>query len=409
MILEQSMGIGGRVVGIGKITKEGELVYREIEPVHNTIVDGGFAIMLQANFDDTCYYDTSEAGMCYNGWISGLHTGSRYGTTYYNWRVGAIQYCQYGTGGKVTEESDTSLENPVAGYGTPYILEELNGCAYVSGTIRNRVTYRFGAASENAIIREIGLFTRKVTNGTTLSNDYKMFARVVLASPYTVMAGESFVVTYELGISLPPVAHNLDTGLVDENDVPIKYSRKYVLRTQSNYPGLPSFNWNPSIPHTGMSYYKDNVVGETGYSNENSIIAHQALMPIWSFVQTKISGAYYMQPAYSLTDKAFPNDWSNDTGVTLYATGAITLRMQPYNATTKSRSCQFVLPTTWPNNLAETGSADIHYLLFNGVAYRFGYYDEGHEGDSDYWHPQAIHKTGRQTLSYTLTQRFERM
>ena len=409
MKLEQRMGIGGRVVGIGKITKEGELVYHKIEPVHNIIVDNAFAIMLQANFDDTCYYDTSEAGMCYNGWISGLHTGNRYGTTYYNWRVGAIQYCRYGSGGKATEYTDTGLETPISDYGSPYILEELNGCACVNGTIRNRMTYRFGAASADATIREIGLFTRKVTSTTALSNEYKMFARVVLPSPYTIMAGESFVVTYELGISLPPVAHNLDTGLLDENDTPIKYSRKYVLRTQARYPGLPGFDWNPSIPHTGMSYYKDNVVGETGYSNDNNIIAHQALMPIWSFVQTKISGAYYMQPAYSLTDKAFPSDWSNDTGVTLYATGAITLRMQPYNAATKSRSCQFVLPTTWPNNLAETGSADIHYLLFNGVAYRFGYYDEGHEGDENYWHPQAIHKTGTQTLSFTLTQKFERI
>lgn len=409
MKLEQSMGIGGRVVGIGKITKEGELVYREIEPVHNTIVDSGFALMLQANFNDTCVYEGYLSGLSANGWISGLHTGTSYSNVYYNLRIGAIQYCQYGSGSKVTEETDTSLENPVSEYGSPYGIDGLSGCAYISGTIRNRVTYRFGAAAENTIIREIGMFSRRVADDRNLSNDYKMFARVVLASPYTVMAGESFVVTYELGISLPPVAHNLDTGLVDENDVPIKYSRKYVLRTQANYPGLPSFNWNPSIAHTAMNGNKNGVIGTVGYDNSNNIIAHQALMPIWSFTQGNLGSAYYMQPAYSLTDKEFPSDWSNDTDVSLYATNSIIIRMHPYDATTKSRSCQFVLPTTWPNNLAETGSADIHYLLFNGVAYRFGYYDEGHEGDPDYWYPQAIHKTGRQTLSYTLTQRFERM
>lgn len=412
MKLEQNMGIGGRIIGLGKITREGELVYREIEPEHNMVVDSGFAVLLQANFDNTCIFDGYQTGYAARGWITGVHTGKSYSTTYYSKRIGAIQYCQYGTGNKVTEETDTALEAPVSGYGSPYNgVPGMGGCAYINGTIRNRVTYRFAAASADADIREIGMFTRRVASDTSVSNDYKMFSRVVLTSPYHLMAGEQFVVTYELGISIPPVAHNLDTGLMD-GSTSIKYSRKYVLRSSGTYPGLPNFNWNPGIPHTSVlsnSSVSYEFVGEMAYSDTNDIVARQTLMPIWWFTQAKVGNAYCINPAYSLTDKAFPADWANESGLSLFLTNSIIINVKPYDAVSKSRSCVVTLPDIWPNNLDETGSADIHYLLVNGVAYRFGYYDEGHEGESDYWHPQAIHKTGRQTLSFTLTQRFDRI
>ena len=408
MKLEQNMGIGGQIVGLGKITKAGELVYKDIEPEHNMVVDSGFAVLLQANFDNSCIFDGYLTGYCANGWITGLHSGTSYSNVYYNRRIGAIHYCQYGTGSTETEETDTTLENPVSGYGAPYDgVAGMGGCAYINGTIRNRVTYRFSAASADADIREIGMFTRRVADDRNLSNDYKMFSRVVLTAPYHIMAGEQFVVTYELGIAIPPVAHNLDTGLLDGN-TPIKYSRKYVLRSAGTYPGLPNFNWNPGIPHTAVDgNYK--IYGQTAYSDTNDILARQTLMPIWWFTQSKVGSTYCIHPAYSLSDKAFPADWANDSGLSLFVTNSVLISVKPYDTTNKSRSCVITLPDIWPNNLAENSSVDIHYLLVNGVAYRFGYYDEGHEGDEDYWHPQAIHKTGTQTLSYTLTQKFERI
>ena len=421
MKLLQTMGIGGHVVGLGKITADGQTIYNEIEPVHNIIVDTGFATLLQRNFDNVTATFWND-NLPVENLLLGVSRGGSYGRTYTP-RCGSLYYCAYGDGNSPTEYTTTALEHKVS----PYIAWDENSATSTGSlpnrrgmtgmqrlsdnSLRNRVTYIFNAATVAATIKEIGIFQREIdhtnyyddrtsNNGKWLDN-YRMFARVVLPEPYDIAVGEKFIVSYELGIKFPDVAHNLDSGLVDGTGAPIRYSRKYVVRSANAT--NPFEGWS-SYPYA--AYNGGQVNGNI--DNTNVVQSSQMLLPIWAFDMDRHSKQFFM-PAYSATDKGFPSTWGDESGLTHPGDTTTIIQMGTYNAETQSRAARITLASSWPNNMTTTGSVDIHYLLFNGVAYRFGYYDEGHEGESDYWHPQAIHKEGTQTLSFTLTQKFERI
>lgn len=400
-----SIGIGGYLVGIGKIRADGSTTYHDLDtPKKNMVVDSGIALMLQMNFNN----DVLSGDM--DLWRALFTRVFNTGWTYSDQqRNGVLSYCAYGTSNAETTSDMTALDNKVSEYSsTLYSID--NSYAGLYGTYRRgnsmffRVAFKFAATSQNYTVKEIGMFSRQ-KNGESSTNNFKMFSRIVLASPYELLSGEQFICCYELELAIPEVLHGIDTGLVDTLGNPIYMSRKYAFRSDGNNPGLPAFNFHPSFPNVQSEGSLNNGSGQYWYNpGITNVASAQNFYPIWAMTNTRDTVRPVIWYSTSPTKK-FVADWATESGLTR-ATISMLFSLANYDATTKSRSCRLICTPQWPSGLGASDSVDITYMLYNGVAYRFGYYDAGYEGDEDHWHSQAIHKDGVHRLEMVYTQSY---
>ena len=80
---------------------------------------------------------------------------------------------------------------------------------------------------------------------------------------------------------------------------------------------------------------------------------------------------------------------------TKYQESVITTQILPYTPGAKYRDYVLILQPGYPNLNSGENYVDFNVLVFNGIAYRFGYYDNGT------WVPQKLRKTGDQLYKLT--------
>jgi hypothetical protein len=113
-----------------------------------------------------------------------------------------------------------------------------------------------------------------------------------------------------------------------------------------------------------------------------------------------------LRPWFWTSDKNFPAQYSPET-VTIgtncdTSSSAPQVIYQPYTRGNFYRDILVIFGQLSPNNIPIDGYTDIHYINFNGMAYRFGYYADEVNPDTgeieSVWHPQAIRKYGNKIL-----------
>ena len=388
MKIESKIGIGGRLVGIGKVRLDGTEEFTWLdEPIHNTIVGSGFDQLFKCcpGHDGDDLNDHSD--ICNNRiTFTGSYRPYDGYTPCYE-RAGVLSYCQIGTDGTATVNSDTSLHAPCSDYssnvvsGVPwtYVFVGPDG----NGDYRIRITHRVTATAD-ASVSEIGWFGRqgyKASYYASWSSTYHMFSRIVLRSPYGIASGEQMIVTYELSIKyadLTPTA--VDMGIDASDGTPLKALKQFESNiTESTSSGVDII----STSRFGLfSCTQDAVPGMSAhYSVENSSI-------------TRV--------AYSTTDREFVADRNVSFGTDLtQATVTPIVTKGTMVAGSGTRKITFTLPSTWPNLDDSNTYVDIHMLNLDGYTYRFGYYDTDPGTGETVWVPQAWRKSLNETWQIT--------
>lgn len=129
----------------------------------------------------------------------------------YNYTGGAIPdqtvYAARGSGSTPTAATMEELESQIGNRTNQYLTGDPNtGTRYnrETGTIYMRRTYDFEVETSNQNINEVGLFPYATTN--TATDSALMFSRVVLPATVTVLADQQLRLTYEIQVTIGPVA-----------------------------------------------------------------------------------------------------------------------------------------------------------------------------------------------------------
>ena len=377
MDFEHKVGIGGRLVGIGKRRLDGTEEFTWLDdPIHNTIVGSGFDQLFKCcpSRDGD---DLNDHGSICNNRIT--FTGSYSNSTYTPCfsRSGVLTYCRIGTDGTATAPGDTDLHDPCSGYSSTSVSDIPWTYAFLgpdgNGDFRIRITHRVTATSD-ASVREIGWFSAQGYKDSYYANwsyTYHMFSRIVLRTPFEVANGEQMIVTYELSIKyadLTPTA--VDMGIDALDGTPLKALRQFEssLATSTS---------------AGIEYVSGSRFGILSCSQDD--------VPGMSAHYSVVSQAI-QRVSYSLSDRDFKQDRNVAFGTDL--TKAIVTPIVTKGAMVAgsgTRLITFTLPTSWPCLDDTTRYVDIHMLNIDGYTYRFGYYDNS-DPNNPVWVPQAWRK-----------------
>lgn len=116
-------------------------------------------------------------------------------------------YAARGSGSTPTAATMEELESQIGNRTNQYLTGDPNtGTRYnrETGTIYMRRTYDFEVETSNQNINEVGLFPAATTN--TANDSALMFSRVVLPATVTVLADQQLRLTYEIQVTVGPVA-----------------------------------------------------------------------------------------------------------------------------------------------------------------------------------------------------------
>lgn len=116
-------------------------------------------------------------------------------------------YAARGSGSTPTAATMEELESQIGNRTNQYLAGDPNtGTRYnrETGTIYMRRTYDFEVETSNQNINEVGLFPAATTN--TATDSAMMFSRVVLPATVTVLADQQLRLTYEIQVTIGPVA-----------------------------------------------------------------------------------------------------------------------------------------------------------------------------------------------------------
>ena len=163
----------------------------------------------------------------------------------YSTQVFALHYCtQYlarGSGSTPAAAGNTQLESQI-GNRTNQILsgDPYTGVKYTAATglIQARKTYDSEVETSDQNINEIGIF-RDPTGVTSL------FARIVLPATVTVLAGQQLRLTYELQITIGPIAETVSSPTITG------WTTTGVSRLEGTLPTTTSFGSGFSTPTGG--------------------------------------------------------------------------------------------------------------------------------------------------------------
>lgn len=387
--MESSQKLGGKIVGIGKVHKDGSIDYRELEkPIHNRVVSGGLDYLMT--------YDGTNNTYAYYDIKVDLYRGSN--------RNGCLKFMQAGTDGSSTAFTDTALKSPV---GAPVdslpFTGGVNCGSYVtdasSNQVRMRISMQTEAMASDTTLREVGFFG-KYPN----SSNYTMFSRVVLPSAIEVLTGEKLIVTYELTVTYDNAEHDISsklTGLLDSEGNSLKGIKKFC--------SLHSTSFNPS---NVFGTFSDNLAlislilpSGGGYqltypSNYKNVYPD---LPLWaqSSNQTNFKAlGYSVDSSYD-----FPIDWSTSTPTNTLFTVNETLttwNLLDYTPGDFYRDVELTVQPTWAISGTDT-YADIYAICYRGIAIKFGYYDTT-DPDNPVW----VRKPWRKPITQSVKFRFRK-
>lgn len=377
MIIQKKTLIGGHLVGIGKIRKDGSMEYHEVD-IHNMITKDGLNAFFKYNDSNSA---VREIG---------------YGSSFRNitpWFC--LEYCAYGTGADANDfVNTTDLTSQQAIYNTTLTNWPYTG-SRVAGTnqFKFRVSHQSAVAGSSVDIKELG-WKKKV--GT---NTYKLFSRVLLPSAYHLEAGEQLVTTYEVLLTFPlmnGLTYVQSSLFTDSNGAALDLHLKQFafIRDPFVTTGLNRAN----IPYIDELRVFDYDIMGSSYTWNGDAKAPVLLGPY-----DKRTGAdtdkLYLDALYYSTDSniAFQSAVAPYTSSNYdLGTAHTSTQIQDYVDDTFHREIKVTVPAMWPKMSNATDYTDIYLINFRGLNIMFGHFDENQDFVKTPWRKQA-------NTSYTLT------
>lgn len=411
-MIEQNNFLQGQLVGIGKIHTDGSEDFRWLEkPIKNRIVSSGLDHLLTLNGNQVVSYSEkySTEGPLICFWVGRTNYSSSSAS---NNRCGVLQYASYGSSGDSTEFTDTALHAKVGGYSS----SKRTGAGNCGTQIRSygnfifRVTHIHTAApSGGTTVREIGWFYDIVSSSTP--STYKMFSRVVLDTPYELLAGEQLVTTYEVNLVMgnrTPVAGASFFGLLDRDGNPLQYETKLCLAQKR-----ASMSWvdsTMSFPYIKASDCTGNIDAESNGSSGGTSydMRFATIYPAYNcrreyYRQLSYNGGathFYNNPTDGYMDQYAP---SLDAGS---LPSSYNWGIRDYQWGSFYRDAYMTIPRSWPYLGSDAAYADIRFLMVGGVGISFGHYETDPDTGTQSWVPQYYRKYGNKSLGITIRQRF---
>ena len=240
----------GYLVGYGIEHRDGSIDETWLkEPKHNTITKHMLNNLLMYNGSNALTTNWSDNAAL---WVSAGGT-----------RTGVLNYGAYGDGNAATTTNDIALKNKRSEYsstkktGAPYCGSYANSR---TGVFSLRVTYQFAAATEDIVVRELGIFHKVEPSG-----NYSLTARVVPDKPIAVLTGDTFYFTYQLNISFE---HSYVYKNIDGNGMDLKKVLNvwFYRRDNSDYQSTDEYGaCFPGVKTTGVGG-----LANTGSSGEST-------------------------------------------------------------------------------------------------------------------------------------------
>lgn len=346
MLINNQNYLHGRLVGIGKIRKDGSREFRFLEkPINNTILRCGLNEFMTYKGSNSNIVDASSNDA--NPWL-------------------CMEYCGFGTGGSSNDFATTSdLQNSVI---VPYKTIELRAWPFNglycgnSGTddfYKIRRTNVSPAVSESVSVREIGFFKN-------YNSANHLFSRIVLPSPFQLDEGEQLMTTYELMVSYGRTPSDFkNSGLHDANNAELDYqlAQRYI---QSS--GTAGYLYYPR----GTDQNSQWEIGSV-YSGAPRLYA-----PFAFFAYT--SSSEYMTEGYTLryTKNSFDfpaNPATNFNYRHIGHSDHCTNQYTIYTPDSFKRDVVVNVPAYWPEMTTHTDYRDIYAILFGTLYIRFGHFD----------------------------------
>lgn len=418
MVIEQKTVIGGEIVGIGKIRADGSEDFKWLKnPIHNQITTKGIDNLLMWNGSSdlpssNIYKETASLYIPVGREITSYNQQSYSKDTTVT-RTGVLYYSAYGSGREqIDPDTATELISRISDitstFRNGYYFNGSN-CVSVEGNhqLQFRVTHTYPVVSEHQHVNEIGFYHKVEPNG-----DYILFSRIQLDNTYELNPGESLIITYQLNVKYPNYPKHIDDffGLKDIDGNTLQANETTCVKVNN------TLSWTKN--HKNRYYSNNSDSDKSSAPGFPMIMNYYPLgMPNfagWYSYYPEVSPDGYVQygwrPVWGLKNESqlrcimIQNDVSNlemmkTNGPTLantkYQESVITTQILPYTPGSKYRDYILILPTFYPYLNSSEDYIDFNILIFNGVAYRFGYDDNGT------WVPQKLRKYGDQTYKLT--------
>lgn len=345
MLINNQNYLHGRLVGIGKIRKDGSREFRFLEkPINNMILRCGL-----------------NEFMTYNGSNSATSVPSF--ASKEPWSI--IEYCGFGTGNQSNDFANTvSLENPVI---TPYSTREQRDWPFVGiycgnngqdDSYKIRISHSSPTVAEAVSVREIGYFK-------SYNSNYYLFSRIVLPSVFYLDAGDKLITTYELVVSNARTPLDIENcGLHDSNDVELgcQVSERVTYGQTScwvNYPYNNTSGWSAGGYASGTPYL-------------HAPHAFYSFLPPGS--STTAQGYFTLR--YTKSPFNFPTTSNVQLlYINLGKSDRCTNLSTVYTPDSFKRDVIVNVPAYWPEMTNNTDYRDIYAINWGALFVRFGHFD----------------------------------
>lgn len=240
MLINNQNYLHGRLVGIGKIRKDGSREFRFLEKSINNMI-------LRCGLNEFMTYNGSNSATSVPGFA-----------TKEPWSI--IEYCGFGTSGAANDFANTNtLAFPAI---TPYSTREKRNWPFVGlrcgnkgqdDSFKIRISHLSPSVSEDISVREIGYFK-------SYNSNYYLFSRIVLPSAFQLDVGDSLITTYELVVFNNRTPFNMiNCGLHDANNIELgcQLSQRITFGESSSYVNRPenySTGWGSGSYSNGRPY-----------------------------------------------------------------------------------------------------------------------------------------------------------
>ena len=398
-IVGEKIGLSGRLVGIGKIRKDGSKEFHWLKkPISNMMLSKGVDRLFKYNWG----YNFLSAGNSFQYrtgfWASALRNFFINDKNAFTniWQSssempGAISFCSYGTDGTANDYTTTdNLGAMVARYDNLYKtsnnkenLYPFHGTRQTSqGVLDMRISHLSPAASSSVAVREIGYWGASLTSYNSLTN-FGLTSRIVMPSPYYINAGEQLLTTYEIRVTLDTdTSYGQFQSMTDTGGSVLEYKcRRNLVEVIGNFGGgvnCHAFDFPYIDEQGGGNIWPSGKAAQTSYPGD--VIAGTTAQPWrWGGSTPNYNINYY--PYTSANNVAYTTDTTHEIPDWGTAESGLTIVQDSRHVMASARSYvegsheiiyDLILPQFWPNLSLDTDYADIAYLNVGGLAIKFG-------------------------------------
>lgn len=423
MVIEQKTIIGGEIVGIGKTHADGSEEFTWLkDPIHNQITTKGIDNLLMWNGSNelpssnigkeiaSLYLPVGREVTSYSDQSNSRDTSVT--------RTGVLYYSAYGSGrGQIDPETDTELLHRLSEitstFRNGYYFNGSN-CISVEGNhqLQFRVTHTYPVVNETQYVNEIGFYHKVEPSG-----EYTLFSRVQLDTTYVLNPGESLIITYQLNVKYPNQPKHISDffelkdingDILQANEttcIKVNNTLSWTKNHKNRYydDSMADKSSAPSIPMI-MNYYPLGMPRFAGWFTHYPEVQPDGYVqygwrPVWGLKNEDQLRCILLKS--DITDLEMIKTNGPILSNTSYQETVITTQILPYTLGDKFRDYILILPTFYPYLDSGENHIDFNGIIFNGVAYRFGYDNDGT------WVPQKLRKFGDQIYKLTYRMSYE--